>query len=376
MENPFSKLLDFRKLGLFKKNDSVIGVDFGSSSAKVVQVRNDKGRVILETYGELATGPYSNMSVGQAAILPNEKQIEVLKDLFKEANITTTEGAMGVALRSSLLLTIELPDMPKADLARVVPIEARKYIPVPISEVALDWWIIPKERGDKVVTTTNPDKPDAGEMIEILVVAIHKDMIKVHETVSKGAGLVPSFFEIETFSAIRSAMHSDLSPHVMVDLGAASTKVAVVDYGIVRTSHTINKGAQDITMAISRSLGVSFTKAEEIKRRVGLVERVAEGEIAASVEPVVEYIFSELNKVVLNYQKKHSRSVDNITLIGGGALLQGITPVAEHALNLPVTLGAPFNKVESPAFLAPVLAEAGPGFAVAIGLALRVLQER
>jgi type IV pilus assembly protein PilM len=376
MENPFSKLLDFRKLGLYKKNESVVGVDFGASSAKVIQLRNEKGRVVLETYGELATGPYVNMSVGQASVLTSEKQVELLTDLFKEANVSTNEGAVAVPLRSSLLLTIELPDMPKSDLAKVVPIEARKYIPVPISEVALDWWIIPKERGDKIVTTTNPDKPKAGETIEVLVVAIHKDMIKLYETVSKGANLTPQFLEIETFSAIRSAMKSDLSPHVIVDLGAASTKVAIVDYGIVRTSHTINKGAQDITVAISRSLGVSFAKAEEIKRRVGLVERVAEGEVAASVEPVVEYVFSELNKVVLNYQKKHSRSVDNVTLIGGGALLKGITQVAERSLNLPVGLGTPFDKVEAPAFLVPMLRDAGPGFAVAIGLALRVLQER
>ncbi len=353
-----------------------MALDIGSSAVKVVQLRKEQGRVILETYGEIATGPYGNLAVGQAVTLSNEKTSELLIDLLREANVTTNSGGMAVPLRSSLLITLEVPDMPKADLERAVPIEARKYIPVPISEVELDWWIIPKQVGDLVVTTEEPEKAkEGGKMLEVLVVAIHKDMIKQYQDVATTISLASNLYEIETFSAIRSVMHNDLAASVMVDLGAGSTKVAIVDYGIVRLSHTINKGSQDVTMAISRSLGVPFAKAEEIKRRVGLVERVGEESIISSVSPVTEYIFSELNRVMLDYQKKHNRSIGRVILIGGGALLKGIAQIAEKEMDLPVTIGMPFDKVEAPAFLADILKVAGPGFAVSLGLALRGLQE-
>ncbi|MBI2120737.1 MAG: hypothetical protein HYT94_03900 [Parcubacteria group bacterium] len=71
--------------GLFKKTESVIGLDIGSSFIKVIQVRKEQGRAILETYGELALGPYGGLDVGRATNLPPEKIAEAVKDLFREA---------------------------------------------------------------------------------------------------------------------------------------------------------------------------------------------------------------------------------------------------------------------------------------------------
>ena len=87
MDNPFSKLFS---AGSFfsKSNVSAIGLDIGSSSVKVVQLRKDRGQVVLETYGELSTGPYGGASVGQSVNLTPEQVITLVKDLFNEATIT------------------------------------------------------------------------------------------------------------------------------------------------------------------------------------------------------------------------------------------------------------------------------------------------
>ena len=53
-----------------KKSKSVIGLDVGSSSLKVVQLRKERGGAVLETYGELALGPYAGLQVGQATNWP------------------------------------------------------------------------------------------------------------------------------------------------------------------------------------------------------------------------------------------------------------------------------------------------------------------
>jgi Tfp pilus assembly PilM family ATPase len=64
-----------------KEGASVLGVDIGSSSLKVVQLRRERGQAVLETYGELALGPYGGFEVGQATNLPAEKITETLIDL-------------------------------------------------------------------------------------------------------------------------------------------------------------------------------------------------------------------------------------------------------------------------------------------------------
>lgn len=374
MANPFERFLEFRKLGLWqKKTSQVVGIDIGASSVKLVQLRKDKGRAILETYGEIATGPYRDnaLAVGQAAVLPNDKMVELLRDLFREANVTTANASFSLPLGSSLLMIIEVPKVSEEMLAKVVPIEARKYIPVPISEVAIDWWAIPpiplegqtEEEADKTPT------------VEVLVVAIHNTVINQYHELSKLTEVEPAFFEIETFSAIRSIFSGETSPTIILDLGASATKVAIVDYGIVRLSHIIGKGAQDITLAVSRALGVDFSKAEEIKRKVGLVERLDdERNVASTISGLVEYIFAEVNKVISTYQQKRRRSIGKVIIIGGGALTGGLLDLAAKSFEAPVVMGHPFVKVESPAFLEEILREAGPEFASAIGLALRHLQ--
>ena len=70
-----------------KKEESVLGVDIGTSSLKVVQLRKEKGQAVLETYGELSLGPYGGMEVGQATNLSAEQITETLKDLLREAQV-------------------------------------------------------------------------------------------------------------------------------------------------------------------------------------------------------------------------------------------------------------------------------------------------
>ncbi|MBI4136248.1 MAG: type IV pilus assembly protein PilM [Candidatus Vogelbacteria bacterium] len=368
MANPLGKFLHLGQSVLWQKKDNrVIGLDLGHSSVKAVQLRNEKGRAILETYGEMAVGPYGDLAVGQVSNLASAKMAELLGDLFREANITARSVSLAIPLRSSLLLIIDLPPLSPSQLVKVIPIEARKYIPVPISEVELDWWVIPA-LGGPVAAEGGPKK------IEVLLAAIHKEVINQYTEHLKSLQLTPAFFEIETFSAIRSIFSGERGATVILDFGAGTTKLAIVDYGIVRLSHTISKGAQDITLAISRSLGLEFAKAEEIKRSVGLSERYDGKNIPGLASTIIEYIFAEVNKVLTIYQTRQRRSIEKVILIGNGALLKGLLELAGQNFEVPVTLGLPFAKVEYPAFLEGVLAKTGPGFAVAVGLALRHLE--
>ena len=368
MANPFQKLFRLGTADLWQGKESrVVGLDIGHSSAKAVQLRREKGRAILETYGEIALGPYGDLAVGQVSNLGVPKLAELLRDLFTEANVNARPTSMAIPLRSSLLLIIELPDVGRGKLEKIVPIEARKYIPVPISEVELDWWVIPR--------VSEPKATADREQVEVLLAAIHHEIISQYREALKTLEREVAFFEIETFSALRSVFSGDLSPTVIIDLGAGTTKVAIVDYGVVRLSHTISKGAQDITLSIARSLGVEFAKAEEIKRRVGLVETVEGERVTGLVSTIVEYIFSEVTKALTIYQRKQQRAISKIVLIGGGALLKGLLETAGRSFEVPVTVGNPFAQVEYPAFLDVVLKSSGPGFAVAMGLALRHLEE-
>jgi type IV pilus assembly protein PilM len=130
----------------FKQPDeSVIGIDVGTSSIKVVQLRKKKGRAVLETYGELSLGPYAGLALGQVTNLPADKIAEAIKDVLRESNVTSNSAGVSIPFKSSLVSLIELPPVEPKQLQEMIPLEARKYIPVPISEVTMDWWVVPTE---------------------------------------------------------------------------------------------------------------------------------------------------------------------------------------------------------------------------------------
>lgn len=370
MINPIS---DFFGSILTPKDTKVLGIDIGSSSIKVVQLKKQGGKAVLETYGEIALGPYSGTDLGRATVLSADKLSEAIKDLLREANTTTLDSGLSISIGSSFIVFMKMPTSEEKNFPEMVPIEARKYIPIPISEVTLDWWAIPKE--EKTVSEfQTAQKTEDDKMTEILLIVINNEALNKNREIQKLAGLQSGFSEVEIFSCMRAALEPSTAPQIIMDFGAGSTKVFIVERGILKASHVINRGSQDITLAISKSTGLSFEEAEKIKIKEGIlgIDKNSPSEISSIT---VDYILSETGRFILNYYKKSNNKISKMVLTGGGSLLKGLKEKAQKSFDTPVEIADPFSKVEYPAFLEEVLKNAGPEFTVSIGLAIRKLQE-
>lgn len=355
-----------------------MGVDIGASSIKVVQLTRRHSRAVLETYGEIALGPYDGKEMGKAMNLSSDKIAEALTDLCRESSVTAKQSAVAIPFLASLVSLIEMPTSDPKQLAQMVPIEARKYIPVPISEVLLDWSIVPKEGKLYPTYADEPKQDQRGNKIDktdVMVVAIHNDTVTKYQEIGAKTSLITAFYEIEMFSTIRALLDQNSKSVMIVDIGAGTTKLYVVERGVIRNTHLINRGSQDITLAISNALSVPFADAEKMKRDTDISSSQSDRNVIGMVALTLDYIFAEANQVLLSYEKKYGKTVDQVMLIGGGALLKGILPTAKKSFQTDVAIGEPFSKVEAPAFLQDVLKSANPEFSVAVGAALRMLQE-
>ncbi len=313
------------------------------------------------------------MEAGRATQLPNEKLSEIIIDLLKESNTTTKSGGLSISIGSSFIVFMKLPTSNEAELKEMIPIEARKYIPVAISEVTLDWWVIPKDESTVSEFQNGAEvREETGS--EVLLVVIHNDALTKNREIQKTVGLADSFSEVEIFSSLRSSVDASLSPQMLMDFGAGSTKVFVVEKGVLKASHVINRGAQDITSALSKSLNISYEEAEKMKRAQGILPGTTGVNVQGVSAITIDYIFAEVGRFIFGYEKKYGKKISGAVLTGGGALLKGIKEKAENSLGVPVTIADPFSRVEYPAFLENVLKDAGPEFAVSIGLAIRQLQ--
>lgn len=349
-----------------KKGGSVIGVDVGSSSLKVVQLRREGGIPILETYGELALGPYAGVEVGQATNLPADTIAETLNDLLREANVTTKDAGVSIPFSRSLLTLVELPRRDSEEEQKtVIELEARKYIPVPVSEVQLDWFVLPQPL---------PEGGTPPAKVQVLIVAVHNDELTLLENVVHGADLVVSFYEIEIFSTIRSVVDELVKPVLVLDIGASATKVYVVEHGVVALSHNIPHGGQDVTRTIATASGLTVGKAETLKKEHGFVQEAGTYD-RRTIELVFSQIFEEAKRALNQYETAHGKSVSMLVLTGGGGVTRELASYAKTFFSVPVKIADPFARTQAPAFMKPVLEAIGPEFAVAVGLALRKLEE-
>ncbi len=367
----------FSNLNIFgnASDESAVGIDIGSSSIKVVELKKKGGKAVLETYGAISLGSYADTDAGRVTFLPVEKATEALKEVLKQSGVGTISAALAIPVQSSLIFVIELPNqIAESDMANIVTTEARKYIPVPINEVSIDYFPLPKKE-PSFKEVNDPDVTAiAVEKTKVLVIATQNDAISRSRSIVSQCSLNATFFEIEVFSSIRSNFEHELSLVLLMDFGASRTKISLVEYGMITNYHTVNRGGADISESIAQSLNIPFVDAEKMKKEFGLFGNPSEATLADIVKTHVDFIFSETNNALVGYEKKYNRNVSKVILTGGGSLLKGIKEIAINNFQVEVEIGHPFSKVESPAFIEKVLEAMGPEFAVAIGLALRKLQ--
>jgi len=360
--------------GLMKsKSDTYVGIDIGSSSIKVAQLKKDKGRIILETYGEVALGPYQQDDgvPGQLTNLEVDVLADALKNLISQANVTAKTALLSVSSATSLIFILRVPNISQRELGGVVQNEARKYIPVPLTEVSLDWWIIPEKEiyGDDESGDTEQSE------LDVLVAAVRNEVVSRYNTVSEKLGNFSSVsYEIETFSAIRGSFKHELAPVMIIDLGASGTRMSIIEHGVVRKFRAVNRGSAYVTSSIQKSLEIEFPEAEKLKRKVGLDKQNERQDVYSLIESGMNYVYSEIQNVIFDFEKEYSKPISKIILTGGGAQLIGLKDQIASRYNITTVFADPFSKALSPDFLDDVLSNAGPEFTVAVGLALQGLE--
>ena len=338
-----------------------MGIDIGAASTKVVQLRYEKERAILETYGELSNAHYLKDGEGGGVGLLrylDQDIANLLKDALKESNVTSTAAVFSVPATASFITQFSLPRLSLKELEQAVPFEARKYVPIPMAEVVLDW--------DLLETTEDQEN-------RILLVAVPREVIEKFKRVAELAGLTISGLEVETFSLVRSLAGRDIAPTALINMGHLSTSLAFIDQGKLRSAHNFSHGSLELTRALERGLGINQERAESLKREIGLSDRMEDRETATILSPLIEILFEEIARSISLYNRHASRHIQRMILSGSGSNLRGMVDQASIKFGMEVSKGNPFSRVAAPAFLQPILREIGPGFAVAVGLALHAI---
>ncbi len=344
-----------------------LGVDIGTWAIRIVELSEWKGRIRLENYGEIKTLLLSEkpfkMFKRSALLLPAQRTGESLKELLKKAGVKSRGVSFSIPDFSTFFTAIEFPSMGKKELEDAVRYEARRHVPLPLSEVVLDWQLINRK--------VPPEKKEKEGKVRVLLVAVPKEVIGQYQGAAEAAQLELFSLEAEVFSLIR-ALRGDLAKiSALIEIGAQSTTVSIIEGEELKTTHSFDVSGNELTQTLSRSLEIGYEEAEVLKKIKGIK---SEGSVKEVLMPLIDLILTETKRVLVNFVKEEERKVEKLILAGGTALLPGLKEYFSKQLGKEIILANPFKEFFYPAILEETLKEIGPTFAIATGIAKRALE--
>lgn len=363
-----------------------IGVDIGTNTLKVVQLKLSNKRYILENYVIVENKEVLSAGGGTEKInfgLLDDRVANVLKEAMKKAKIDKDIDAV-VSLPAYLSFTtvIELPKMSLREVAQSIEFEARKYIPIPINEVLLDWQIVDSDEKktlktsiEEKVAPANDQEKNKKEIMEVVIVAVPLYLVEKYKNFISRAGLKLKNIELENFSLVRSILGNDRSPAIIVDFGAQNTDINLVRDGVIREVRTLDINGNQMTRALSKSLGISIERAEVLKKERGLNQERGEQEFSLVLLPIINIVIEEIERIRRSFFAKKNKNIERIVLIGGPAKMPGLVEYFSNKLEAEVGIGNPFSRVIYPQDLNKSIVEVGAVLSVAAGLAMRELSQ-
>ena len=357
-----------------KLEQSVLGVDFGTSYIKIVELALQNNLPTLVNYGQVEMGFTEGKSVFRFQS-PEEKirlHFEALLHRMKTEAVTVCAALPSF---TGLVTLIELPRMSQEELSQAIHFEASKYIPLSLEDVTLSWEMVqqPATKGGQKGAEKNDSKNDGkNEKMEVLLVAaLNKDIARYEGYVS-GAHLSLELLELEIFSLIRAVVGDMTKSWMIIDIGSRATNIVLLEKGAVIMNRNINMGGNEITNTLVGTLGVTWSRAEQMKRgSTDYLNQVGN----SIVLPTLEMTHHEAARMLeVMRGRSAGNDIDGVILSGGTAHMTGVAQYFSNLLQLPVTIADPWHKVRFSEDLKPSIDRYGSSFSIAIGLALGGLE--
>ena len=346
----------------------LVGLDIGSSVIKIAQLKENKGRYMLQKFG---VKPLEPEVIVDGTVMDEGRVVSAIQELFAEANVKNKHVAISISGHAVIVKKISLPPMPDEELEGQVKLAAEQYIPFDINEVNIDFHVL----------SMDASEDQQGDM-SVILVAAKKDKINELTELVKAAGLVPMVMDVDAFAV--ENMHAINYPMAqeettaLVNLGASVMNVNIIRAGSSLFTRDIPLGGNRYTEAIQREIGLSFEEAEEGKKNDHVGDSSG-GSFTSVMDSVNAEVASEIARTVDYFKTSTTNAeISRVLVCGGVARAKGLIQQLGDRMQLPVEMADPFAEIDvTGCDMDPnLLADLAPSAVVSVGLALRAVGDR
>lgn len=348
-------------MGIFSNEmPSYLGVDIGASGVKIVELKKegDKARLTGYAFSE-------NVSADTAASWrdDNAKTAQLIRQAIAKAGLTGNRVIVGLPSYSVFISFINLVNIDKKNIEQAVAWEVKKIIPVPIEDVNLEWRLIESR--------VESNK----EHLKIFITAVPKVLVQKYRDIFKEAKLNLLSLEPEIFSLTRALVGRDKASYAIIDIGAGTTNLSLIERGIPVLNRSLDLGGEQLTKKIAGGCQVSMEEAEQLKYDLGInAHNFQNANINVIMTEAISPIINEIKYLLSLFEKRGSGKIEKIILSGGSAMLVNLAPYLEKVLDITTIVSDPWSRISYPLELEPLLKEIGPKLSASCGLALSFLE--
>src|SRR5690242_18658146 len=310
------------------KSKLAVGLDIGSSSVKLVQLREKKGGYALQSF---ATSKLPPETIVDGALMNSAAVVQAIQDLVSEHKVKAKDVAIGVRGHSVIIKKISLPRMSQEELDDSIQWEAEQYIPFDVKDVNIDTQIL------------TPDADAAGQM-DVLLVAAKKDMINDYTSVCAEAGLTATVVDVDAF-AVQNAYETSYQDApgetvVLINVGAAVTNINILAGGTTTFTRDVTMGGNSFTEEIQKQLNISYDEAEALKvGGQGETDAVVPQEVERVIQGVADQLAGEIQRSLDFYSSTAADGkITRCYLSGGTARVPALFKIIEARAGVPVEI--------------------------------------
>ena len=310
----------------------LIGLDISNTGIKVMAI--DTRRWLVLGYGSIDLEPakVKESLEGDSTYLADN-----IQSLNKEKLIGVLPSdhvVIGIPTTRSYSRTFNMPNNVEKHLKEAVELEVDQYIPVPASTLYIDSQII--ERNKKEIT--------------VLMSAVPRLIVDKCVAAAESAGLRVVLVEpsMSAVARLLTKIEEGNLPSVIVDIGPATTDIAVLDSGAVRVTGGLAIGGNTFTIDIAKRLEVTLENAHQLKVLNGLGAGPRQEKIRGAVEQSLTQIIIETRKVMRYYNERISddRKLEQLLVVGSGSNMPGIGEYFTNELIMPARVANPWQKLD------------------------------
>ena len=317
---------------LFYKDKPIIGLDISQTGIKVMAV--DPKKWLVTGYGSVDLDP----AKVQASLDSDDTYLgDNIRTLLTEKLVGTLPSdhvVIGVPTGRTFSRTFTIPAKTEGNLHDAVEIEVDQYIPIPMSSLYVDYEVIERTKED----------------LTVVMSAVPKNLIDSCMTAVTSAGLQPVMIEpgINAVARVLEATEEGHLTTLIIDIGPASTDIAILDGGAIRVTGGLGIGGNTFTLDIAKKLGVALENAHQLKVLNGLSTGPRQAKISGALQPSLQRIVSEVRKVIRYYNERLStdRKLEQVLIVGGGSNMPGIGEYFTNELVMAARVASPWQQLD------------------------------